>query len=139
MIDSISEVAEAVELFREYSDVVASMRLKAATNVWSENNVPARIYVSDMIMSLRSFGKVDRILGESNQVSFANIHLDGLHIMPVTWYDIHNVDLIDIDCAPWYRSKDGSAYNLLTTFIVNEGINKGYYQGKNIENLASAA
>jgi hypothetical protein len=48
--------------------------------------------------------------------------------MLVSWYDINNVDLLDISCPPYYRSKDGGIYNLVTAELINEGIKKGKIQ-----------
>lgn len=138
VIDSLDQVKDAVELFDSYSDVVNAMRLKAASNVWAENKAPKRLFVSDMLDELGKLGSVSHV--DEQMTTFCNVKLDDrLHIMPVSWYDTANVDLNEIKCAPWYKAKDGHAYNLLTSFLVNEGIDKGYYQGEKIEDLTCAA
>jgi organic radical activating enzyme len=139
VIDSLDEIAGVIDMFRQYSDTVNSLRLKAASNLWAENRVNDRIYVSDILKELSKIASVQHIKGEGTKTSFCNVLVDGLHVMPVSWYGVDNIDLTDIDTAPWYRAKDGIPYNLATALVVNGGIDKGFYQGGSLENLDGLA
>ena len=120
VIDDIRQIDEAVNVYRENKDVVMSMRIKAATKIGHEKKSIAKIFTSDMINYLKKFGKISLDLSRNNKISFANILLEDMHIMPISWYDINNVDLEDIDCPPFYRSSNGRLYNLATALIRNE-------------------
>jgi hypothetical protein len=50
---------------------------------------------------------------------------EGLKLMLVSWYNIYNVDLEDINCAPFYTAKDGKTRDFVYSCLVNEGIDKG--------------
>ncbi|MFZ2950893.1 MAG: radical SAM protein [Desulfuromonadaceae bacterium] len=122
VIDDVSQVKDAVALYQEYSDIVCALRIKNACNAWAEDGAGERVFVSDMLLALDRLGKVE--FTGSTKTSFTEVRVNGLNIMPVSWYGTDNVDLQDIACAPWYRAKDGKAYNLLHALLVNEGMDK---------------
>jgi organic radical activating enzyme/GNAT superfamily N-acetyltransferase len=124
VIDELSQIEQAVELFKAYSDVVNNFRIKAASNLWAESKADNKIFVSDMIKYLSSLGKTELIIGANQKVSYAQVLHEGLDIKLISWYDVTNVDLQDIECAPYYRALDGTVNNLVTTAIINEGIKR---------------
>jgi organic radical activating enzyme len=128
VIDSIDHIDIATSLARKYSDVIPNMRIKAASNLGNESGATNKIFVSDMINHLKRKGNTDLALSQFNKLSFGNVIHEGLFLMLVSWYDINNVDLLDISCPPYYRSKDGGIYNLVTAELINEGIKKGKIQ-----------
>ncbi|EKD59265.1 MAG: hypothetical protein ACD_55C00094G0001, partial [uncultured bacterium] len=121
VIDSVDELAEAVALAREYQDVIHRFRIKAASNLWAETGAHHKIFISDMILWLNQHGQTSLVESENNKVSYANVIHEGLHLILVSWYDVENVDLKDIDCGPWYTATDGTLNNLATTCIINGG------------------
>jgi hypothetical protein len=61
---------------------------------------------------------------ENNKLSYANLIVEDMDIKLVSWYDKSNVDLNDINCPPYYRAKDGTVNNLVTTGLINEGLTR---------------
>jgi organic radical activating enzyme/GNAT superfamily N-acetyltransferase len=127
VIDSIEQIQYAIDLYKEYKDVITSMRIKAASNLWCESKAYNHIYVSDMISYLSSRGGDFTYISDSehnNKVSFCNCLYNGLHIMLVSWYDALNVDLNDIKCAPYYKAKDGSIKDFVSAALSNVKYNR---------------
>lgn len=116
VIDALSQIDEAINLFKQYSTCVHDFRIKAASTLWNTQNVQDKIFVSDMLKYLDG-----AVLQNSNQmISYAQVFYEELDIKLVSWYDIGNVDLWDINCAPYYRANDGSINNLVTSCLLNE-------------------
>jgi organic radical activating enzyme/GNAT superfamily N-acetyltransferase len=121
VIDSLEQIDFALDIYKQYKDVIAGFRIKAASNLWNEDKVGKHIYVSDMLLYLEKFGKVDIVSDKehNNKTSFCCCTVDGLYLMLISWYDAMNVDLDDIDCGPWYKAKDGEVYNFVTAALKN--------------------
>jgi hypothetical protein len=122
VIDEIGQIDEAISLHREYNDVLNNIRVKAASNLWNEGGARNKIYTSDMLRYFDSKGPTRLVQQLNNKVSYANIIHDGMLFHLVSWYDLSNIDLEDINCGPWYRAKDGSINNLVTTGLINGGL-----------------
>ena len=119
VIDDLKQIDEALVVLEGYQDVICSMRIKAASNLWHEEKAFNKIFTSDMVRSMKGKGaELDFTYNVKN--SYAPMLYKGIRVMLISWYDKYNVDLNDIDCAPWYRAKDGSINNLVTTGILNE-------------------
>lgn len=125
VIDNIFQIETALRIYREYPDVIQEMRIKAASNLWAERKVEEQIFVSDMLNYLAVRGPTT-VETENccNKPSYANVTHDGMNLKLISWYNVRNVDLEDIDCAPWYRARDGQIYNLVTACLVNERLSK---------------
>jgi hypothetical protein len=128
VIDALDQINDALAIFREYRGVLRNMRIKAASNLWCEQDVTKkdRIYTSDMIGYLNTKGSTELLGSDSinNKLSYANVMHDGMHLILVSWYDVGNVDLDDIECPPFYRAMDGKVYDFVKSSLVNEGIVK---------------
>lgn len=121
VIDNISQIDEAITLYENYRDVITIMKIKAASNLWQEHDVRNTIFTSDMINYLRTKGEVDLIPGMAQKVSYASVMFKRcLPINLVSWYEVGNVDLYDIDCPPYYRSKDGVIRDFVTACLFND-------------------
>ena len=120
VITSLEEIAEVMEFYRANSDVICQVRIKAATNVWGTQHVDNKIFVSDILTELRRLGTVKIDTEKGNKSTAVNCTVDGLPIMAVSWYDKYNIDLEDINCAPYYRGKDGVVRDFLSASILNE-------------------
>lgn len=128
VIDDLNQIPPILDFYHQYKDVIGDLRIKAASNLWSEQKARNPIFVSDMINYLRGRGNV-RLLHDGKRLctkaSYANIMWNDLFLVLVSWYNAGNVDLNDINCSPYYKAKDGGIYNFATTAIMNEGLESG--------------
>lgn len=131
VIDRLEQIDDIIELCRNWSDVIASVRIKAATNIWAEKNANKKIFVSEMLAYMLNRGAVSN-WWRNNKTSFFNVDLDGIIYMLVSWYDVENIDLLDINCPPTYTSIIGNVENIVTAMIVNEGFKKGFLNGVSV-------
>lgn len=123
VIDDLQQIDEALEIFTAYQDVVNNFRLKVASNLGVENKADNKIFVSDVIKYLFALGETE--FQQANQkVSYAQLLHKGLEIKVISWYDVLNIDLWDIDCEPYWKANDGTVNNFVTSAIINEGIEK---------------
>lgn len=125
VIDDVKQIDDALAIFKEYRGTLREMRIKAASNLWHEQGAAReRIYVSDMIAYLNSKGETELVGSDStnNKLSYANVTHEGLPLILVSWYDVGNIDLDDIDCPPYYRAMNGKVYDFVKACMVNEGI-----------------
>jgi hypothetical protein len=67
-----------------------------------------------------------------NKSVILNVVWGGMAMMLVSWHDTNNIDLNDVNCAPYYRARNGAVLNFVTASLVNEGIAKGYLDGRKI-------
>lgn len=127
-IDGMDALENAVHLYKEYHSSIASMRIRAACNLWDEENMKGKIFVSDMINVLSTMGSMIPAEGEGHKVSYAPVHFDfggcQMNLKLVSWYDAGNVDLWDVDCPPLTTADDGKMYNFAVAAIRNEGMRK---------------
>ncbi len=126
VVNNKDEFMGALEIAKSLKDVVISFRIKAASLLWAEQKVESKIFVSDMLGWLEETGHPVRWIPQRhNKVSIINVLYEGVFLMLVSWYDVRNVDLVDIDCAPWYRARNGEVKNFVTACIINEGMERG--------------
>jgi uncharacterized radical SAM superfamily Fe-S cluster-containing enzyme len=131
VIDDLSQIDEVIEFATQNKDVVAAVRLKAASKLWAEQKPENHIFVSDMLKYLKD---PEPVWWANNKVSFFNISINNIHFMLVSWYNVGNIDILDINCPPVYKSKIGLIENLTTACIVNEGLSKGWVDGIEVKN-----
>lgn len=132
VIDDINQIDDVLTVCDEWKDIISATRIKAATRVWNDNKSDKKIFVSDMLKVFKYFGaKV--VWWGNNKVSFVTVELNGMQHMLVSWYDVNNIDMIDINCAPYYQAKTGETTNFLTAMLINEGLEKGWMNGKKIK------
>jgi hypothetical protein len=134
VVDSKEGFFDALKQAQGLADVVASFRIKAASRIWAEQK-PGKIFVSDMLGWLDEAGGTYSIVTQRHNKSvIVNVIWTGpdgppVFLMLVSWHDVENVDLLDIDCAPWYRARNGEVANLVTAGLINEGIDRGFIKG----------
>lgn len=127
VIDSINQIDDVLFVYKQFKDVLRSVRIHSSTGIWNDNNPSRKIFVSNMLNYLSTLGELHIVSDDlhHNKVSYANAMLDGEYmIYPVCWYDVNNIDLDDIDCAPFYKANDGTLNNIVTSFIINERMSK---------------
>ena len=132
VIDDIGQIDTVVDFCEANSDVIAAARIKSATKVWDEQSPEDNIFVSEMLNYMISEYNATPVWWRDNKVNFFNTELNGIIYMLVSWYDVSNIDLIDINCPPFYKAQNGEVLNILTAMIVNEGISKGWLYGNRI-------
>lgn len=125
VITDLSQIETVVETFKRNADVIDHIRIKAATNIWNTSCVKKPIFVSDMLHKLEGMGNVEIDLTKGNKPSVINVVFEGLKLMLVSWYNVNNIDLEDINCPPYYMSKDGVVRDFVKACLINEGIDKG--------------
>jgi organic radical activating enzyme len=132
VVDSQASFLKAVALAKELSDVVMAFRLKAASRIWAEQKPTEKIFVSDMLHWLEGAGMEVRLLtvvGRENKSVFVNTLVEGVNLMLVSWHDVTNVDLHEINCPPFYRARNGEVANFVTAGLINEGMGRGWLKG----------
>lgn len=134
VVDSEDSFHGALELVKSLSDVVLAFRIKAASRIWNEQKPEEKIFVSDMLQWLDDLGGASMVPQRGNKSVIVNVVWKGIFMMLVSWHDITNVDLMDIDCAPWYRARNGQVCNFVTAGLINEGMAKGWLNGERIAN-----
>ena len=118
LIRDLSDIDQYVDIYREYRDVIASMRIHALTTLWAGKGT-TKIFTSDMLAYFANKGPVSFVENAPQRVSLANIVFDGMHFCPVSWYDKWNVDLDD-RLFPKIVGKDGKIHDLVSGLILNE-------------------
>jgi len=129
VIDDVNQIDGILAFGSKYKSVVEAIRIKAATKLWSEEKPDNKIFVSDMLNHVRKYSPIP-MWWRNNKTSFFNFQLDDVFYMLVSWYDVGNVDLIDIDCPPYYRARNGQIENIVTACLINEGMHKGWLAGR---------
>ena len=131
VIDSIDQIDNILAFGARHVNNIESIRIKAATRLWAETKPENKIFVSDMLNHIKKYNP-NTLWWRNNKTSFFNIELDGMVYMLVSWYDIENVDILDIACPPLYRAKNGQIENIVTSCLINEGMAKGWLNGRKI-------
>lgn len=132
VIDKIDDMENAVAFARDNRDAVKTLRIKGATKLWAEDKPAEKVFVSDMWNWLEERGEVRLVNGSFAKTSFAHVHWQNLDLMLVSWYDRFNIDLRDIACPPLYRAKNGRVCNFVTGCMINEGMDKGWLNGRRL-------
>lgn len=133
VVNSEIEFDKALDMCREMADVVNTFRIKAASRIWNAQQTSERVCVSDMLRWLEKFEKpIVHVAMQNNKPCFFNVLFDRMHLMLVSWYDVTNVDLLEIDCPPTYRARNGEVCNFVTTALINEGMEKKWMKGNRI-------
>jgi len=125
VIDDIEEIDGIVETYRAFKDALASVRIRSAARIWNEDKPDGKIFVSSIINYLAGKGQIEIMADalHNNKTSYGNVLFEKeLTFYPSCWYDAANIDLNDIACPPYYKAKDGSVNNIVTSFLVNERI-----------------
>lgn len=132
VIDSLEQIDNILAFGEKYKHCIEAIRIKAATKLWNEQKPENKIFVSDMWNHVKKYTPTP-MWWRNNKTSFFNFELNGVYYMLVSWYDVYNVDLIDIFCPPYYRAKNGQIENIVTACLINEGMSKGWLNGSEVK------
>lgn len=134
VIDDLAQIDSIVKTAQENQDVIPSVRLKAATRLWCEQKPEGQMFVSEMLSYIKERWPCEVVWWGNNKARFVNLNMGSQHWMVMSWYDVNNIDILDINCPPVYKSKIGLVENLNTASIVNEGLSKGWVDGIEVKN-----
>jgi hypothetical protein len=122
VIDSLAQIDEAILINQMFRGKVCETRLKIASNV-SETSDGSGLFPSDVYNYLYAKAKTEGVNFEinheaNNKVVYFNMIYDGIKMTVVKWFDRTNVDLVEIDCGPWHRNKNGRFLNMGHSLIL---------------------
>lgn len=132
VIDCVEQIDLALALAFNYRDQIASIRLKSAGKLWTEQKTMPALFASDIYTYLMANYAAKPMWWMQNKISFFNMEVDDIHTMIVRWYDITNIDLVDIACPPYYQSQSGTTDNVVIASLINEGMMKGWLNGRRL-------
>lgn len=141
VVDSKESLNDALCLAFEMCDTVRCFRIKAASRLWAADKPvpsidPSKIFTSDLWNWMDELGYGPTMIDQWPQKPvFINVLGAGTHLMLIGWHDVHNVDLDDIACGPYYRARNGEVRNFVTAALINEGIENGWCNGTKTHEL----
>lgn len=140
MIELDQAMEKMVGFMQEWRDVTLDFRIRPICfNAWgNDRSMGAKYYLSDLVKSLWRIAKTRGIAMEySHAKDIDNIYnqnfkLDGISLVTVCAANINDLDLGYLDRGPYMLANDGQPYSVPHAIIINEGIDKGWYNGKRI-------
>lgn len=129
VVENEKQVIDAIRFGLDNADVTEALRIKAATCIWNEQKPTEYLFVSDLIKIAEKNFDCKPIWWRNNKTSFFNMQIGPLMTMMVTWYNVKNIDLLDINCPPLLKAYNGQIDNVVTADIINEGIDRGWLNG----------
>jgi organic radical activating enzyme len=132
VIDALDQLDSVIEFGNDHKDVVSQVRIKIASKLWAEQKPEDSFYVSDVLRYLSKKYPFAVRWDLPNKSRFFNISINGMHYMIIHWYDISNIDILDKSCPPFYKARNGMVEGLNVSALVNEGMDKGFLDGKRI-------
>lgn len=149
-VSSVSEARSLIPTLEEYADVAEVFRIRSPFNNWAEQNATVKLFVSELIDAYRSEGSMAIVPGADNGLYHSTFEfVPGRHhglgmklgapmnLRLICCPDKFNVDLGELqDYPPFHRANNGEVLNLMHSFMVNEGMAKGWLHGKRFEMAA---
>lgn len=130
-VKDIHQIKGFIEISEQVRDVCTFFRLKAQVDIWNHKTSGNHIFTSDLLHEMIKFGASIAWFVD-NKVSYTIVTLNNLGYALVSWYNIDNVDLLDIDVPPTYMARTGHIKNFVTSLLINEGMQKGWLNGARI-------
>ena len=132
VIDTLDQLPAIVKFAQKHRGVFSNIRIRIATNIWNESRVwesgkHTRLYSSQIIKYFESLGPV--IISKNAKIVFTPFIFDGIEFIAGNWYDVHNIDLLDLAIPPTYRAKNGEVTDFVRAMLINEGVNNGWLAG----------
>lgn len=134
VVENEAQVHAALRFALKNADVIGALRIKAATCIWAEQKPEQYLFVSELKHIVETNYACTPIWWRPNKVSFFNTMVGALPVMLVTWYNVRNIDLMDIACPPLLKAYNGQIENVVTADIINEGMDRGWLDGKEFKN-----
>jgi len=132
-------MAETVEFMQEWRDVALTFRIRPICFGWACETKPV-LYLSHLTHALRKVAKKKGLPIEKSMtkdidnIYNQNFTVDGIDVVTVCAAPtVENIDIGYLNRGPWMLANDGVAYSVPHALIVNEGLDKGWYQGARID------
>lgn len=136
-IDQVME--EIVDFMSEWKDVTTAFRIRPICfDAWGATTKGVGYFLSDIVKSLvrtcarkgieiqKSFNKdVDNIYNQ-------NFKMLDVDVVTVCAANVHSLDLGYLNRGPFMLANDGQPYSVPHCLIINEGIDKGWYNGNRV-------
>lgn len=122
VIDSLDQIDEAISVNRKYKGKICATRIKIASQV-NQTGKGSELFNSDVYNHMALKAQAEGVLFDINYDDFNkpvyfNIVYDGMNFTTVKWYSKFNVDLNEINCAPWHKNKNGRFLNMGHSLIL---------------------
>ncbi len=127
VIDDLAQVEGVVKWAREHPTIANTIRVKCASDVWSTTGTN-KIYASQVLKEFMKHGET--LISEAYKSSYVPILFEGINMAIISWYDVTNVDLLDIAMPPTYTAKNGETCDFLKAMLINQGIKSGWMKGR---------
>lgn len=123
VIDNLDQLEGVKEFAESHRNLCKTVRIKCASKVWAEGKT-AHIFASDVAKWF--IGKGETTFPPSGKSVYLPLCHNGITYAIVSWFDVDNVDLNEIQCPPTYTAKDGVTRDFVYSMLVNEGMAHGY-------------
>lgn len=136
-ISDLQEAEDLLPVLYKYRDLAHTFRIRSAFNNWNEHKATRKIFASelfDLYSGLAARNKVECAIpqeADNNHYHFT-IRYDGMLLRLISAPDKTNVDLLELQTGPMHRANNGEMVNLFHSFIINEGMQHGWLNGKRI-------
>jgi uncharacterized radical SAM superfamily Fe-S cluster-containing enzyme len=133
-IVDLQEIPDVLNEFKKIKDVVSWFKIRSAFNI-GESSGFEDIYLSEMVDCVLKHSKVFRFLENLNNNSYLiNTRCDDINLILVKCPDKTSLDLCDIGpTGPYQLTHLNTFEDVMVALIINEGIEKGYFNGLKIE------
>jgi organic radical activating enzyme len=139
-VGELSQIDGILPIMREYRDVVKTFRIRAPFNNWKESKGDY-IFISDLYKYVKAQADKEGVSCEiipewDNNIYHRIVNFDGMSLRLISCPDKSTADLnMLLPYGPYCRALNGETYNIMYSFMVNEGIGKGWINGKRISEI----
>ena len=130
VIDALEQLNDVLAFAKSHPGEVEMIRVKCASKLWDEQRPSSRIFTSQVLEWFKERDEIRDVFGGGKASYFPFWGKDGQAWSIISWYDVNNVDLLDIACPPTYRAKNGEVADFVKAMLINEGMGKGWLKGK---------
>lgn len=139
-IELDNEMNTMIDFMQEWRDVTLDFRIRPICfDAWNnDRNHGAKYFLSDLVKSLRRGAEYKGLsLRLSHEKDVDNIYnqnfrLEGISLVTVCAANIDNIDIGYLNRGPYMLANDGKPYSVPHAILINEGIDKGWYNGQRI-------
>lgn len=132
------EVDRVVKFMDEWRDVVPVFRVRAVCNVWAETKIVNHIYTSELFRAFQlramNHGKSFEAnnLHDVNNIYNVGATYDGMNMSLISAPRLESIDIGYLNRGPYMLAHDKMWYSVPHALMINEGIEKGFYQGRRL-------
>jgi uncharacterized radical SAM superfamily Fe-S cluster-containing enzyme len=136
-ISDLEEIPGVLSEFNKIKDVVSRFKIRSVFNI-GETTGYKHIYLSEMAKCVCEHSNIFRFLENMNSNTYLmNTKCDDIHLILVKCPDKTTIDLCNIGPTGPFQYTDLNTFeDVMVALIVNEGIEKGYFNGMKIQGLS---